>query len=268
MSSFICPVCKEVNEEHRNYCKSCGNWLLSTNFPSKPLGREKSTNPKWLLIVQISIIILFALMALLTLIGSDKTSNSATYSVIIILGVIGLTSIIICWIIALFVKQARVLKKQLLIFPALYAGLMIYGLSQFDQTGSTQPTIVESKSVPSLDEFTEEAVTPNPRDLARAADSTFKGKKVHLKGTIVQVIGKNGDQLRVNLAEDLEKGSFKEPITIFLFRKDSAGTLLDGDEIELWGTVLGTQTYKAWTGVEITVPSVQSQYLKLVEEIN
>lgn len=37
MTMFICPVCKEPNEEHRNYCKECGTWLLSTNFPSEPM---------------------------------------------------------------------------------------------------------------------------------------------------------------------------------------------------------------------------------------
>jgi RNA polymerase subunit RPABC4/transcription elongation factor Spt4 len=40
LNDFICPVCKEVNEEHRKYCKQCGTWLLSTTFQATPVKKK------------------------------------------------------------------------------------------------------------------------------------------------------------------------------------------------------------------------------------
>jgi hypothetical protein len=38
---YVCPVCKEANEEYRTYCKECGTWLLNTKYPSKPIEKAK-----------------------------------------------------------------------------------------------------------------------------------------------------------------------------------------------------------------------------------
>jgi hypothetical protein len=34
---FICPSCKNKNEEHKKYCDNCGSWLLSSAYPAKKL---------------------------------------------------------------------------------------------------------------------------------------------------------------------------------------------------------------------------------------
>lgn len=71
MKMYICPVCKEANEEYRNYCKECGTWLLNTKYPSTPIekakknGHSRSGKSNWLKNLIIIGIILFVPLALL-----------------------------------------------------------------------------------------------------------------------------------------------------------------------------------------------------------
>ncbi|MEK5182698.1 hypothetical protein [Paenibacillus odorifer] len=268
MPSYICPTCKEINEEHRNYCKACGNWLLSTNYPAVATKEKATSIPKWFMIVLTSLSGLFFLIALITL-TATKSIGNGFYSVMIFFGLSGLVTVFVCFFIALFIKHVRRLKKQFFLSTLAFIVLLIFGASMFSNTQS-QPSSLASvakvDSIPTLAEYKAHSTQPNPRDLARSADDSYKGKQVQLKGTIVQVIGKEENQLRVNLNEDLELGTFKEPITIFVTRKDDSGKLLNGDEVEIFGTVLGYQSYKAWTGVEQTIPSVESHYINLIEK--
>ena len=268
MPSFICPTCKEINEEHRNYCKACGNWLLSTNYPAVATKEKAASIPKWFMIVLISLSGLFFLIALITL-TATKSIGNGFYSVMIFFGLSGLVTVFVCFVIALFIKHVRKLKKQFFLSTLAFIVLLIFGASMFSNTQS-QPSslaaVAKVDSIPTLAEYKAHSTQPNPRDLARSAGDSYKGKQVQLKGTIVQVIGKEENQLRINLYEELELGTFKEPITIFVTRKDDSGKLLNGDEIEIFGTVLGYQSYKAWTGVEQTIPSVESHYINLIEK--
>lgn len=265
MPSFICPTCKEINEEHRNYCKACGNWLLSTNYPAVATKEKVTSNPKWFMTVLISLSGLFFLIALITL-TATKSMGNGFYSVMILFGLSGLVTVFVCLVIALFIKHVCRLKKQFFLSTLSFIVMLVFSASMFSNTqsqSSSLPEIAKVDSIPTLAEYKAHSVQPNPRDLARSAGDSYKGKQVQLKGTIVQVIGEI--QLRVNLYEDLELGTFKEPITIFVTRKDDSGKLLNGDEVEIFGTVLGYQSYKAWTGVEQNIPSIESHYINLIE---
>ncbi|WP_276356150.1 DUF4352 domain-containing protein [Cohnella caldifontis] len=218
-----------------------------------------SSKPNWFVAEQVTLIFLFVIAAIIAYKNAADDGGSA-FVILLALGVIGLAAWLVSLIIAAFANHAGKLKDQLIWIPVLHVALIVYAgfsISMVPETPSADP---ETPAAPTFEEYKASAIDPDPRALARTADSEFKGKIVHLTGTVIQVVGK-GDELRVHLNDASGQES---SIYVYVFRKDSAGTLLENDKLELWGTVLGNFTYTNLLGGETTAPSVQSEYLQLL----
>lgn len=101
-------------------------------------------------------------------------------------------------------------------------------------------------------------------DLARNPDSQ-KGKRVHLRGEIVQVIeGTTSTQYRISMQQD-EYGYWDSDKVVFVDypKKTTDNRLLEDDIVEVWGTAQGTITYQSTLGGNITIPSIEARIMQL-----
>lgn len=109
------------------------------------------------------------------------------------------------------------------------------------------------------------AITMPYKDLYRDIEAN-KGKKVHYKGKVVQVIDGYIAQYRVNITED-KYGYWNDTVLISDVGKtldsEQHPKILDEDIIEFWGTVLGEASYESTIGAKISLPEITVQKIEL-----
>lgn len=120
MSMFVCPVCKEANEEYRNYCKECGTWLLSNNFPSKQINTDPGKginrrNPLYVDKTGLSgwLIVLFTIGTGLLLFFLFVAGIQYLYSFLALYGLVGLGLAILLALIFTMAGRFTTQKKEL-----------------------------------------------------------------------------------------------------------------------------------------------------------
>lgn len=93
-------------------------------------------------------------------------------------------------------------------------------------------------------------------------NENYIGVIVYYRGEVLQVSEVRGDhyKLRVATGESDWLGYIDDVIFV-----DYSGTrLLEGDIIDVWGTVEGLYTYEAILGNSITIPSIKSSHTELI----
>jgi hypothetical protein len=231
--------------------------------------RSIGSKPKWFLVLQLTLILLFVFMTALVIMSEGKI-NSSTYDVLLMLGLVGILVTIISLITILFAKRSRVLIRQMILFLVLHLVIMIFSSlhSTSDEVKSAATSaadLADEGKIPSLEIYKSSAIEPEPRDFARTADGKYLNQRVYLTGTVAK-IGKEESEIQINLREVEQLDDMKEPIAVRIYRKDTAGKLLKGDEIELWGVVLGSRPALGQTEEGTTIPAVRSHYITLLEK--
>ncbi|KFI52481.1 hypothetical protein [Bifidobacterium biavatii] len=100
-------------------------------------------------------------------------------------------------------------------------------------------------------------------DLARNPDSN-KGKRIHFRGKIVQVIeGDYISEYRISVKQG-DYGIWDSSSIIYVSHAtDSNNRFLEDDIVEFWGTSNGTITYQSTLGGNITIPSALAKIMQL-----
>lgn len=108
-------------------------------------------------------------------------------------------------------------------------------------------------------------ISRNPRD--------YKGKKAKFSGEVIQIMESGNDvTLRVNVTkqenEFVENGYlYSDTVYVEYTRKsESESRILDGDIIDIYGTLNGTKTYDNVLGSETTIPYLQAEYIVIETE--
>ena len=209
-------------------------------------------------------IILF--WGLLTWIGSNTNGNANSNIFSGFLGFSGLllfgTSIILT-IILLLTKNLGRNKKSIRTHYFLAIGLVI--ISMFVTNTNNIPASTQiSNSLPTIEQYQSATLQLDYRDLTRNADSTYKDKMVHYKGTVYHLVDGKQDYVMIVVTDDSKVTSYEE--TIFINRNDDSGTLLVGDIVDVYGIVKGTQKTTTFVGTESIVPLIESHYIVLLSD--
>lgn len=259
MKQYICPVCKGLNEEHRTYCKECGTWLLNSKYPAKefkssysPSNKvQKGNKSKTKALYIMGSIIFFVF--LLPLLSSGMVDNKSKY-ILTIISLLGLCG----FVISLFVLFLMLFNDKLKSSRNEFLGLLIFSFFSFFigivLTSGESVSSTATVSKPSLNTYKSIAKIMDYRDMARNAD-TYAGEMVKIKGKVIQKVNGTQQQITVDVSGEGDM--------VYIFRKDDAGNLLEDDQVEVYGSIKGLETYKAWTGVKYTVPSIESDYVIL-----
>lgn len=137
MPMYICPICKEQNEEHLKYCKECGNWLLNTKFPSLKIKKETSNRSKWLKRIGIVILGIF-IIRFVTLLVYASDNKFVLGTILSLFGFFGLViAVLLTIIIALFKKREQ-FRKSILILHTVSIILFFSGSYFLGAFGNTK----------------------------------------------------------------------------------------------------------------------------------
>lgn len=85
---------------------------------------------------------------------------------------------------------------------------------------------------------------------------THEGKVIHFQGEVVQVIIKGEQRFDFRVAMNGEHDQM-------VFLRYSGNRVLDGDIIEVWGSVEGLHSYKSVLGATITIPDIESLHAEI-----
>ena len=128
---------------------------------------------------------------------------------------------------------------------------------------SNQPDQQKPSEI-TFEEFKITAINIEYDELARNTEQ-HKNTRVHLIGKVIQVVD-TPPILRIDVAKTTPSNSFPNSKIIWVTRKDSTGRVLENDTVEVWGTVKGPKTYKSVLRQQITIPEVESKYLKITQK--
>lgn len=118
-------------------------------------------------------------------------------------------------------------------------------------TTEVQTSIEDYKALCNIYTYEELARNPN----------SYKGKKVALKGEMIQVLESGRDvELRINV-----NGEFDETVYVIYTLKDGEGRILENDVVDIYGTFAGLLTYESVLGSEITLPRIDARYVEIVK---
>ena len=101
-------------------------------------------------------------------------------------------------------------------------------------------------------------------ELARNPEAN-KGKKIHFRGKVVQVMESDiMPHYRVSVSED-EYGIWDSSQVIYVkyIRSGSDNRILEDDIVDIWGTSTGTITYTSTMGGDITIPSMMARIMQV-----
>lgn len=99
------------------------------------------------------------------------------------------------------------------------------------------------------------------KDLFRNID-LYEGNSYGFTGKVIQVLESRGDKYQLRIS--VTKNRFTWSDTIYVFYEGLR--ILEDDLVQFVGTVQGVITYKSVLGGEITIPELQSDWLKIVNE--
>ena len=142
-----------------------------------------------------------------------------------------------------------------------FAFFIVIGIFQGIGEGITGNTIQEeiSKEIlpASYEEAMQKSISVSYEDFMRYSES-YEGKWICFKGEIVQVVSDVPNiELRVATKKDEWLGYWEE--IIYLSSKDYKGErLLEEDLIEFCGQSVGTLSYKAVLGNQVSIPEIKT----------
>ena len=127
------------------------------------------------------------------------------------------------------------------------------------QTTSGKPAEKEKCAV-TFETIKSNALTVSYGDLMRSPDN-YKGKIVHYRGEVVQVMENGGDSYVLRVA--VTRGEYRI-WTDIIWVNYQGSRVLENDIVELWGRVKGLKTYDAVLGNSVTIPELDALYLNVV----
>lgn len=136
----------------------------------------------------------------------------------------------------------------------------------YEETGTYSLSLTVTDTYGSEDEFNEKvrvAKTVSYDDLMRNNEEHI-GDFIHLKGEIVQVAGGENDTYVWRLATGENEFSGYSGDVVWVTYRGSR--FLEGDIVEIYGTVEGLKTYEAVMGNEVTIPNLNSLEVRLIEK--
>lgn len=101
------------------------------------------------------------------------------------------------------------------------------------------------------------------KKLSRNPDK-YDGKKVTFTGQIIQVMESDyGNAYRINVSKT-SYGSWDDTVYVE-FDPSTSKRLLEDDIVKFYGTYEGIYTYETIFGGEVSIPSVDAKYMKLIK---
>jgi hypothetical protein len=120
---------------------------------------------------------------------------------------------------------------------------------------------------PVFDEWKAKASTPTFGDLFRN-NERFVGQLVYYHVQLVQVVDTGTERYQIRAAvTDYPFHVDRKELVPEVFLRYEGSRLLEGDLIELVGTVVGLTTYTAELGSRITIPEINVVSVKLVSSM-
>lgn len=251
---YLCPICKTPNPKFATYCVKCGHWLLSTDFPAQPLNEKEYYN----LINNMNYteqkkrksvfpIVFYSLFLLLFL--AIPIEGKIFLSLLIIL--YGIINIIVP-------LRKLLINKRSVGIIILLAGIVIIVVC------STSYNNIQNTTVVNVNEYKSQCITIPYNKLARETEK-YVNTKIKLTGQVIQV-QENGNRvmLLVNVTKD-DFNIYKDTVLVNYILKDGEKHILQGDIINLWGTVKGRKTYIAVLGNKNTVPEINAVAIEIKE---
>lgn len=142
--------------------------------------------------------------------------------------------------------------------------------------GETPNTVPTPAATPTFDQAARIANKSATFEKLYRNNEAYQGKQVYLKGRVVQVIADgNSDryELRVAITQATRKSStayninapalerYEDPVYVH-YR--GPVRLLEGDIVEILGTVKGLITYETVNGLSVTIPEITDARLQLI----
>ncbi|MDR3593563.1 hypothetical protein [Clostridium sp.] len=129
-----------------------------------------------------------------------------------------------------------------------------YGLAKYKKTSAVIEVLPSTdiiKSYSNTDNLTYVQLSRSPEQ--------YKGKKVTIKGTVLQVIENGNDvALRVALNGDMNKVVYVTYVVGSDYKR-----ILENDNVAIMGISNGLFTYQSPLNTDITIPSVNADYVIL-----
>jgi len=250
---YLCPICKTPNPKSVKYCIKCGHWLLSTNFPAQPLNEKEyydfinkinSTQKKSKRSVFPTIF--YSLFFLFFL--AVPLEGKILLALLIIL--YGIINIIVP------------LRKLLIYKRSVGSVILLGGIFIFIFCSVLYDYNIRNTTIVNISEFKSQCTTIPYEKLARETER-YVNSKIKLTGQVFQV-QENGN--RVVLMVNVTKGNFdiyQDPVWVNYLLKKGEKHILQGDIIDLWGTVKGRKSYITVLGNKMTVPEINAVIIEL-----
>ena len=159
-------------------------------------------------------------------------------------------------------KKKKIYKKWWFwVIIGVLAISIFYGMTEEQSDmGSQGAETSGSAETISEEEYKEMCNTYAYKDLARNPEN-FKGIKIVLSGEVIQVM-ESGKKLELRVNMD---GDYDQTVYVKYTLKNGEGRILEGDQINIYGTFEGLKTYTSVLGAEITLPRIDAKYIELVE---
>ena len=132
-----------------------------------------------------------------------------------------------------------------------------------DNTNESRTNVVNIQE--SKEDFIMGCQTYTYKQLARNPEQ-FVGKKVKLKGKVIQVIQSDRNiELRVNITDE-GYGYYTDTVYCTYKYSKNESRILEDDIIEFYGVCQGDVTYVSVLGTNVTLPYIQIKYTELISD--
>lgn len=251
--SFKCPNCKTYNPVGEKHCLNCGKWLLETSI--KPFTYVPRKRNLGFLFFVLQFIVFIALFSILFL---NKIKTPILSLCIILSGTIsGIYCLILLFRKLITDKGTKV--KVIVSFFLIALEVMFLGITISPPQGIISTVSYKQPSL-NIYQFEKSSILI-PYDRLTVSAESYKGKHTCYEGVVLGDALDGSNDIRVNVAKVDTYGYRSENSIIVVKRRDSAGTLHEGDQIKLWCEVDGYFTYKTVLGQQISLPKVSSYYI-------
>jgi ribosomal protein L37E len=233
-----CPNCgKKINDFDAEFCSTCGTRVKEKNKTKKKcwncgfelLDPNRPSCPKCTVLLDQSKL-------------ANKPSSNYDYKRNIIE--------IVKWGGVLIILLIVIFAISVIVNPSAYN----QNLDTNMKYGTPIPTL-------SITQLKTQAITPSWDDLSRYNEK-YIGKIVYYRGGIIQSQNTNNDyQFRIATLKS-KYGGYSDDV-IFVNYKGTR--LLEGDVVDVWGTVNGLKTYTSVFGKEITIPEIDAIEINYIE---
>lgn len=260
----ICPTCGTTNKGYAKHCINCGAWLLDEYWKARPIQKGQrqiyvkgSSNVGWFWWLSIAFLVVCILTGVLKSITYGSMVVLLISAAALVVGIIHPKSVI-KWATP---SRGNVLKSML---PIIIVSFLIIGVTNDSAETDKVPTTTPINNIETEEQYKASCSALDYDTLARATEN-YIGKRVVLTGQVAEVKDGAYGYIRVYAT----KGAYEmwdDAIWVNYIRPDDELRVLEGDVIQIWGTVKGRKTYRAVLGNKIELPEIDGKYIAIVQK--